>query len=454
MNDNDIILQAKGLKKHFVDNETFLHRLIPGLAPQYVRAVDGVDLEIRRGETLALVGESGCGKSTLARTILRLIEPTDGEIYIDGENITEYSKKELQEVRSKAQLIYQDPFASLNPRYTIKKTLVEPMKVHNRGNTNEERTKIAADLIERVGLKREHLDRYPHEFSGGQRQRIGIARALSVEPELIVADEPTSALDVSMQSQLLNLLDELKETLNLSILYITHDLSLIRHIADRGSVMYLGNIVETAPVENLFLEPKHPYSQALFSSIQLPDPTAHYERIPLVGDVPTPIDPPSGCSFHPRCHQVIPPENWPSDQTTYQTFLQFKKQALNKNIDKSAIREQLQLRQGTSVADSDIIEFLYQEHIESELEDDAILPEEVRSTIESVLQSIVSDNYAAAVDQLEQSYTSVCEQTVPEQIDLNSNHCVDCHHYNDEVNKGVEIDAWSPLSSVISGKSN
>jgi peptide/nickel transport system ATP-binding protein/oligopeptide transport system ATP-binding protein len=296
-NGKDDLIVVESLVKHFPVRSGILQRV-----SGWVQAVDDVSFTIKEGETLSLVGESGCGKTTVGRTMLRLIESTAGSVHFDGIDLFSLPRKELKAMRRDIQIIFQDPYSSLDPRKTIAESVSQGLKIHGVGNARERREMMFHSL-EQVGLEDYHAVRYPHEFSGGQRQRVGIARALALRPRFIVADEPVSALDVSIQAQVLNLLRELQNELGLTYLFIAHNLSVVEHISDRVAVMYLGKIVEIAPTKELFDNPLHPYTQALFSAVPVPDPRRRKERIILEGDVPSPLDPPSGCRFHPRCPQ-------------------------------------------------------------------------------------------------------------------------------------------------------
>lgn len=308
---SELLLEVSGLKKYFPITGGFL-----GRKQGEVKAVDDVSFFVKKGETLGIVGESGCGKSTTGRLLMRLIEASDGKVIFEDKEITSMSKNELRKVRRDIQMVFQDPYASLNPRHSIEQILEEPLIVHGIG-TKEERKKRVREMLEVVGLSSYHAKRYPHQFSGGQRQRIGIAKALMTKPKLIIADEPVSALDVSIQAQVLNLMKDIQKEFGLTYIFIAHDLGVVRHISDRVGVMYLGRLIELADSEELYENPKHPYTQALLSAVPIPDPDIRRETILIQGELPSPANPPSGCAFHTRCSQCMdickterPPERY------------------------------------------------------------------------------------------------------------------------------------------------
>ncbi|TQR21435.1 ABC transporter ATP-binding protein [Psychrobacillus vulpis] len=291
---NDVILEVKNLKKYFPITGSLNNTV------SQVKAVNDVSFSLIKGETYGLVGESGCGKSTTGRTILRLLEPTEGEVIYDGQNINKLKGNDLRNIRRELQMVFQDPYSSLNPRKRVGTILEETLKIHKMGN-KKERTEQVMNILNKVGFQREHYYRFPHEFSGGQRQRIGLARALIINPSIIICDEPVSALDVSIQSQVLNLLEDIQQEFNLTYLFISHDLGVVRHISDRIGVMYLGKLVEESPTDELYTNPLHPYTKALLSAIPVPNPFVKREKIKLIGEIPSPVNPPSGCVFHTRC---------------------------------------------------------------------------------------------------------------------------------------------------------
>lgn len=416
------IVETRGLTKHFSGEGGLFGGIklkrdgvLPRLAydPEIVRAVDDVSFEIRRGETLGLVGESGCGKSTLARTLIRLLEPTDGDIYFEGENLAELDKSTLRKKRANIQMIFQDPQSSLDPRMKVGQIIEEPMQAHRMLDA-EGREARAKELLERVGLDPRHYNRYPHEFSGGQRQRVNLARALSVNPDLVVCDEPVSALDVSIQAQVLNTMKKLQSEFDLTFLFISHDLSVIRHISDRIAVMYLGHIVEVADTDELYENPKHPYTQALLDSIPVPDPRSTDVRATLEGDVPSPIDPPSGCRFRTRCPKLISPEQFSLSEAEWSNVRQFS-QAVKR-------------RTFTSTDPEEITNKFF----------DGQLPVgDAKPILENTLELVADDEWKQAETALVENFeeTSICANEVPE-YEVNpeygtEQHITNCHLYRE-----------------------
>ena len=444
------LLEVDGLKKHFSQAEDLLDRYI-GEEPGTVRAVDGVSFDIYEGETVGLVGESGCGKSTTGRSILRLLDPTDGRVVFAGDDLASLDKTALRERRREMQMIFQDPLSSLDPRMTVGQTVMEPLQIHDLPeeapadgrNRREQRRARVLELFDAVGLDRDQYDRYPHELSGGQRQRVGIARALAVDPEFIVCDEPVSALDVSVQAQILNLLEDLQAEFGLTYLFIAHDLSVVRHVCDRVAVMYLGEIVEIAPTAELFADPRHPYTRSLLSAIPEPDPTIDADRVVLEGDVPSPIDPPSGCRFRTRCPEVIPPDDIDIQQGAYRDVMSLRDRIERGRTGIETVREGLSgggAADGTMAADegrdapearSDggdpapdaVASAMYDELFDHELTG------ENRVTVEAALGALARGEPDRAAELLRERFESVCETASP---DLGGGeHPAACHLLDD-----------------------
>jgi peptide/nickel transport system ATP-binding protein len=401
------LLQVNDLRKYYDDGDSVVDRLLGTTTPP-VKAVDGVSFDIARGETLGVVGESGCGKSTLGRTLMRLVEPTGGEVLFEGEDVLSMDKTRLKQIRKKTHLIFQDPFASLNPRLTVREIVREPLDIHDEG-TPAERDERVRELLELVGLSADQVDRYPHEFSGGQRQRVSIARALSLEPELIVLDEPVSALDVSVQAQILNLLSDLQDELGLTYCFIAHDLSVVRFISDYVAIMYLGKIVEIGETEAVYTNPSHPYTKALLDNIPRPSPEEYHRDVdPISGTVPSPRDPPSGCSFHTRCPSLIPPEEYDLEQDEWRAVADFRERMLND--DARQVMETLREETGTPTKIDDLIRDRWD--IPETLTDD-----DAEAALSRAIQSINVDRMARARSTLEEAFVSPCERTEPELTD-------------------------------------
>ena len=398
------LVSVDGLKKYYYEDDTLLDRLT-GAEPTAVRAVDGVSFDVRAGETLGVVGESGCGKSTLAETLMRLREPTGGSVTFDDDPVFELSGSGLDSFRRRAQVMFQDPFSSLDPRMTAGKIIREPLDIHDVG-TETERRERAKRLLEDVGLSGEQVDRYPHEFSGGQRQRIGFARALAIEPEFIVLDEPVSALDVSVQAQVLNLLADMQADRDLTYLFIAHDLSVVRHISDRVAVMYLGKVVEIGPTEEIFEDPEHPYTKALLESVPRADTDEKTRDVdPIRGDVPSPRNPPSGCSFRTRCPELIQPEGLDLPQAAYREVADFRTRIENGEVDVGLRWEQ--------VGDPDREDrAAFVDSVRSEAFDEP-LPEPDETVVVEAIRALSEGDRESAVETLRERYRSPCERVEP-----------------------------------------
>lgn len=414
------LLEVSGLKKHFDTSDGIVDRMLGGGSA--VRAVDGVDFTLETGETLAVVGESGCGKSTLGRTVLQLNKPTAGTVQFAGEDITALSGSEIRSRRKDFQMVFQDPLASLNPRQTVGSIVTAPMAVHDIGEDKADRQARAEQLLERVGLEASHMDRHPGEFSGGQQQRVAIARSLSLEPDLLVADEPVSALDVSVQAQILQLLDDLQDDFGLAMLFISHDMSVVRQIADRVAVMYLGEIVEVAPTDKLFTDPQHPYTQSLLSAVPRIDPGARGDRITLEGTVPSPSNPPSGCRFHTRCPAIIPPDSWDGSQTAFRQAFTFRTRITNEELDLNAIQSRLEAS-GESTDEGRVASQIMADALPG---DRASLSATARVAIETAAAEYAAEEFSAAKATVEEAFPSPCVSDQPA-ITREGNRSVACH---------------------------
>ena len=438
------LLSVRDLRKHYPITEGLLSREVGA-----TKAVDGVSFDVYPGETLGLVGESGCGKSTVAKSIVRLEEPTGGEVRFNGgsrsktkaggdgahaNDVTRFDRAELKSFRRDVQMVFQDPTSSFDPRMTVGGSVAEMLLVHGMTDRKKRRA-IVEDLLERVGLSASDYDRYPHEFSGGQKQRIALARALVLSPELVIADEPVSALDVSVQAKVLSLIDELQSAFGLSLLFISHDMSVIRRICDRVAVMYLGEIVEVGPVADVFADPQHPYTEALLSAVPRPDPRADPDRIELTGTVPDPADPPSGCRFHTRCHRVVQPEGVDVEQSAWRRVLDFRDRLRDGDVKIGADGADRTTASGGPTAEGVRDEFDLPERLGDERAERAL---------EAAIERLVAGDKAAAVERLSEVFRTPCETIVPEWTDHGGGHGSACiRHRSAERSgdlEGIETD--------------
>ncbi|UTF53646.1 ABC transporter ATP-binding protein [Natronosalvus rutilus] len=416
------LLEVRDLEKHYPITKGVLKREVGR-----VRAVDGIDITVERGQTVGLVGESGCGKSTAATTILQLEEATGGQVLFDGEDVTEFGKRDMKRFRRRAQMIFQDPDSSFDPRMSIGESVAEPLLV-NGMDDRQRRRRIVEQLLVRVGLQASDADRYPHEFSGGQKQRIALARALSVNPDLLVADEPVSALDVSIQAEILSIMEELQREFGLGILIISHNLGVIREICDRVGVMYLGQIVEEGPTEEIFNDPQHPYTRALISSIPVPDPHLSRDEVSLSGDVPSPSNPPKGCRFHTRCPEVIQPDAYDFDQETWRHFVDYKYRVQDGSLDAQSIRESVVTEEDAYDEPNEVPFEAFESRLRTEFSIPAPLPDErAEDVLERSIRSVYDGDLEAAASLLREEFETVCRQETPAEVHVTSDHRAACH---------------------------
>ena len=424
--DEEPLLAVEDLKTHYPITKGWLRREVGR-----IRAVDGATFSVGHGEVVGLVEESGSGKSTTAASILGLEEPTDGEIYFDGQPVTELEGSDLRAFRRRAQLIVQDPNDAFNPRLTVGEAVAEPLRLHGMADESRRRG-IVENLLERVGLSATDADRYPHEFSGGQKQRIGIARALAVDPDVIICDEPVSALDVSVQAQILNLLEDLQERFDLSYIFIAHDLSVVEHISDRVAVMYLGKFAEVAPTEEVYAPPYHPYTEALLSAIPEPDPLWEGEQIFLPGAVPSPINPPSGCRFHTRCPRIVQSPEYDLDQQVWRALLTLKQRAREAESINAilAMEDDVEAGVETDPREMSTDELDRLVRAEFELPDRMDDPTAEREFVEVMELLSENDDLEAAARRLDEAFSSPCEKTDPEGIYSSPTHQIACLLYD------------------------
>ncbi|RBI59414.1 peptide ABC transporter ATP-binding protein [halophilic archaeon] len=421
---DEALLDVQELKKHYPITKGIFNR-----QTGTVKAVDGIDLTVNAGETVGIVGESGCGKSTAVRSLLHLEEPTDGTVMFNGESVESFTDSEMKDFRRNVQMIFQDPDSSFDPRMSIGESITEPLTIHGMRNKHKQRS-IAMNLLERVGLEAGDIDRYPHEFSGGQKQRIAIARALATNPSLIVADEPVSALDVSIQANILSLLDDLQSEFNIGVLMISHDMGVVREVCDRVNVMYLGEIVESGPTEELFRNPHHPYTSALLDSIPDPDPDHRTESVQLSGEVPDPSSPPSGCRFHTRCPAVIQPADYEFEQSAWRAVLDLRIHLRESGIDREVILEFL----GKDDYSHDEVPI---DEMKNAIREEFGIPDQVddpaaNRILDQALESIVEGHQEKALTTLRNEFSTECERNQPTLRSVEQDRDVACLLYQGE----------------------
>lgn len=421
MSESEPLLSVRNLKKHYPITEG----LIFSREVKRVRAVDGIGFDLHPGETLGLVGETGCGKSTTAEAVLKLTAPTDGTVRFEGEDVTTLGGDDLATFRRRAQMVFQDPTSTLDPRLSIGESVGEPLLVHGVTDRARRRERVET-LLERVGLSARAYDRYPHELSGGEKQRAALARALVLNPDLLVADEPVNALDVSVQAEILSLLDDLKDDFELSVLFISHDLNVVREVADRTAVMYLGKIVEKGPTDVLLRDPKHPYTKALVESIPVPDPKRAGGSATLTGDVPEPSNPPSGCRFHTRCPAVIPPDDTPLDRETWRAVVALRRDLSTDALDPDDLEA---LPDGGAVTDQAGSRTLRSSIREEYGLPDELSDDEAAAALDDALDAVADGEFEQASDRLAAVFPSVCIRDVPSLDEIDDDHVVACHLY-------------------------